>query len=316
MATLHKYQWVFRNKKDEDGVAVRNKAKFLPRDTVKKKRLSIRSNRFGQLRGYKDFLLLRFLNSLYYHMGFGIRSTDSFQKEQAPRAWYERFSTFLIENDFQRGLQVKQSTEEGIFINQSKYVHDILSKYKLSDESPMRIPIATRARLHVLPSGTFVECRLSRGMIVSESRGCKLDRKITSWSCQFLGGKLVSWSSKNQNCVSTFNVEAEYVVAATCCSQALWIRRQLRDYGYLINKIPILYDLKSVIAIFANPVQHSKIKYIDIRYRFLKHHVEEGNVEMYFVTSKIQLADLFTNSLDEKRFTFLVSKNEMPNPKH
>jgi hypothetical protein len=63
-------------------------------------------------------------------------------------------------------------------------------------------------------------------------------------------------------------------------------------------------------------VQHSKTKHIDIRYHFLKHHVEEGNVEMYFVSTEFQLADLFTKALDEKRFNFLVNKIGMLSPEH
>ncbi|KAI3758668.1 hypothetical protein L6452_06239 [Arctium lappa] len=149
--------------------------------------------------------------------------------------------------------------------------------------------------------------------IDSDYGGCKLDRKSTSGSCQFLGGKLVSWTSKKQNCVSTSTAEAEYVAAASCCSQVLWMRTQLRYYGFDIKKIPILCDSKSVIAISANPVQHSKTKHIDIRYHFLKHHVEHGTIEMYFVPTDYQLADLFTKALDEKRFTFLVGKIGMLN---
>ncbi|KAI3702115.1 hypothetical protein L6452_27815 [Arctium lappa] len=149
--------------------------------------------------------------------------------------------------------------------------------------------------------------------IDSDYGGYKLDRKSTSGSCQFLGGKLVSWTSKKQNCVSTSTAEAEYVVAASCCSQVLWMRTQLRDYGFDIEKIPILCDSKSAIAISVNPVQHSKTKHIDTRYHFLKHHVEHGTIEMYFVPTDYQLADLFTKALDEKRFTFLVGKIGMLN---
>ncbi|KAJ9538588.1 hypothetical protein OSB04_031321 [Centaurea solstitialis] len=142
----------------------------------------------------------------------------------------------------------------------------------------------------------------------SDYGGCQVDRKSTSGSCQFLRGKLVSWSSKKQNCVSTSTAKAEYVAAANCCSQALWMQTQLRDYGYTFNKIPILCNSESAIAISANLVQHSKTKHIDIRYHFPKHHVEEGNVEMYFVNTEFQLADLFTKALDEKRFNILVEK--------
>ena len=147
----------------------------------------------------------------------------------------------------------------------------------------------------------------------SDYGGCKLDRKSTSGSCQFLGGKLVSWCSKKQNCVSTSTAEAEYVAAASCCSQVLWMKTQLKDYGGAINRIPILCDSKIAIAISENPVQHSKTKHIDIRYHFLKHHVEQGTIELYFVNIDYQLADLFTKALDEKMFTFLVETIGMLN---
>ncbi|KAJ9546666.1 hypothetical protein OSB04_019209 [Centaurea solstitialis] len=94
----------------------------------------------------------------------------------------------------------------------------------------------------------------------------------------------------------------------------LGLQTQLRDFGYSLDKIPILCDSKSAIAISTNHVEHSKTNHIDIRYHFLKHHVEEGNVEMYFVTTKYQLADLFTKALDEKRFNFLVEKIGMAYP--
>ena len=76
----------------------------------------------------------------------------------------------------------------------------------------------------------------------SDYGGCKLDRKSTSGSCQFLGGKLVSWCSKKQNDVSTSTAEAEYVATASYCSHVLWMKIQLKDYGVDITKIPILCD--------------------------------------------------------------------------
>ncbi|KAJ9541114.1 hypothetical protein OSB04_027620 [Centaurea solstitialis] len=144
--------------------------------------------------------------------------------------------------------------------------------------------------------------------------GCQLDRKSTSGHVQFLGDKLVSWGSKKQHCVSTSTAEAEYVVAASCCSQVLWMRTQLRDYGYNFKHIPIYCDSKSAIAITCNPVQHTRTKHIDIRYHFIKDHVERGTIELYFVNTEYQLADLFTKPLDEKRFNFLISKLGMFDP--
>ncbi|KAI3771819.1 hypothetical protein L6452_02988 [Arctium lappa] len=147
----------------------------------------------------------------------------------------------------------------------------------------------------------------------ADHAGCKLDRKSTSGSCQFIGDKLVSWTSKKQNCVSTSTAEAEYVAAASCCSQVLWMMTRLRDFGYNYKRVPIYCDSKSAISIIANPIQHSKTKHIDVRYHFIKDHVEKGNIEMHFVQTDFQLADLFTKQLDEKRFQFLISKLGMLN---
>ncbi|KAI3715178.1 hypothetical protein L6452_22148 [Arctium lappa] len=88
---------------------------------------------------------------------------------------------------------------------------------------------------------------------------------------------------------------------------------QLRDFGYNYKRVPIYCDSKSAIAITANPVQQSKTKHIDVRYHFIKDHVEKGDIEMHFVQTDFQLDDLFTKSLDEKRFQFLISKLGMLN---
>ncbi|GJU99854.1 retrovirus-related pol polyprotein from transposon TNT 1-94 [Tanacetum coccineum] len=86
------------------------------------------------------------------------------------------------------------------------------------------------------------------------------------------------------------------------CAQVIWMRTQLLDYGFKYNRIPMYCDSKSAIAISCNPVQHSKTKHIDIRYHFIKEHVERGTVEIYFVGTEYQLADLFTKALPKERF--------------
>ncbi|KAJ9566632.1 hypothetical protein OSB04_002598 [Centaurea solstitialis] len=111
-----------------------------------------------------------------------------------------------------------------------------------------------------------------------------------------------------QHYVSTSTAKAKYVAASSCCSQVLWMRTPLRDYGYNFNHIPIYCDSKSAIAITCNLVQHTRTKHIDIRYHFIKDHVERGTIELYFVNTEYQLADLFTKPLDEKQFNFLISK--------
>ena len=151
------------------------------------------------------------------------------------------------------------------------------------------------------------------GYTDSDFAGCKIDRKSTSGSCQFLGQRLVSWFSKKQHSVSTLTAEAEYIVAGSCCAQILWMRNQLRDYGLMFEKIPIYCDNTSAIAISNNPVQHSMTKHIDIRYHFIREHVLKGTMELHFLPSEEQIADIFTKPLDEGTFTKLVCELGMLN---
>ncbi|GJY83231.1 retrovirus-related pol polyprotein from transposon TNT 1-94 [Tanacetum coccineum] len=142
----------------------------------------------------------------------------------------------------------------------------------------------------------------------ADHAGCKDDCKSTSRGLQFLGEKLVSWSSKKQDCTAMSTAEAEYVSLSACCAQVIWMRTQLLDYGYKYNRIPMSCDSKSAIAISCYPVHHSKTKHIDIRYHFIKEHVEKGTVELYFVRTEYQLADLFTKALPKERFEYLVHR--------
>ncbi|GKC96385.1 hypothetical protein Tco_1161827 [Tanacetum coccineum] len=109
----------------------------------------------------------------------------------------------------------------------------------------------------------------------------------------------MSWSSKKQDCTAMSTAEAEYVSLSACCAQVL-------DYGFKYNWILMYCDSKSAIAISCNPVQHSKTTHIDIRYHFIKEHVERGTVEIYFVGTEYQLVDLFTKVLPKERFEYLV----------
>ncbi|KAI3494744.1 hypothetical protein L1887_40442 [Cichorium endivia] len=136
--------------------------------------------------------------------------------------------------------------------------------------------------------------------------GCGLDRKSTSGGCQLLDGKLVSWQSRKQTCVSLSTAEAEYIAAASCTSQIIWIQNQLRDYGVSMKRIPLYCDSESAIRICLNPVQHSKTKHIALRYHFIKDHVEDGNIEIHFVRSNDELADIFTKSLPELAFNRIL----------
>nr|GEW06490.1 copia protein [Tanacetum cinerariifolium] len=308
---------------------------------------------------------------------------------QAPRAWYDELSTFLLHNHFFKGtidptlfirrfhddilvvqvyvddinfgsthpryiqlffdlmkshfkmsmmgeitfflgLQVNQSLR-GIFINQSKYVLEILNKYGMESCDSAGTPMEIKDKLNLDQNGTPVDATKYRStigalMYLTSSRpnidsgfeltgfsdadyaGCKDTFKSTSDGAQFLGEKLVSWSSKKQDYTTLSTAEAEYVSLSACCAQVLWMRTQLTDYGFHFNKIPIYCDSKSAMAISYNPVQHSRTKHIAVRYHFIKEHVEKHTIELYFVKTDYQLADLFTKALPADRFNYLVRR--------
>nr|GEY99678.1 retrovirus-related Pol polyprotein from transposon TNT 1-94 [Tanacetum cinerariifolium] len=137
---------------------------------------------------------------------------------------------------------------------------------------------------------------------------CVDTRKSTYGGIQFLGDKLVSWMSKKQDCTAMSSAEAEYLALSASCAQVMWMRTQLKDYGFNYNKIPLYCDSQSAIAISCNPVQHSRTKHIHTRYHFIKEQVKNGIIELYFVRTEYQLADMFTKALPEDRFKYLVRR--------
>ncbi|GJU88184.1 retrovirus-related pol polyprotein from transposon TNT 1-94 [Tanacetum coccineum] len=142
----------------------------------------------------------------------------------------------------------------------------------------------------------------------ADHAGCLDTRKSTSGGKQFLGEKLVSWMSKKQDCTAMSSTEAEYVALSASCAQVMWMRTQLKDYGFNYNKIPLYCDSQLDIAISCKPVQHSRTKHIHTRYHFIKKQVENDIIELYFVRTKYQLADMFTKALPEDRFKYLVTR--------
>jgi hypothetical protein len=113
---------------------------------------------------------------------------------------------------------------------------------------------------------------------------------------------LVSGSSKKQTSIALSTVEAQYVVVGQCCAQLLWMRQTIRNFGYNLSKVPLLCDNESAIRLADNPVEHNRTKHIDIRHHFLRDQQQRGDIDIYHISTKHQLVDIFTKPLDEKRF--------------
>ncbi|XP_042983398.1 uncharacterized protein LOC122312814, partial [Carya illinoinensis] len=270
----------------------------------------------------------------------------------------EEFEMSMMgELTFFLGLQIKQA-KSGTFINQSKYIKELLKKFGMENAKEIGTPMSPSTKLDKDESGKPVDSKIYRGMIGSllyltasrpdimfsvclcarfqsspkeshliavkrilrylsgtinlglwypkhtsfdlisytdaDYAGCKIDRKSTSGACHFLGHALVSWFSKKQNSVALSTAEAEYVAAGSCCAQVLYMKQQLEDFKLMYNHIPIKCDNTSAINLSKNPIQHSRTKHIEIRYHFLRDHVQKGDIMLEFTNTHDQLADIFT----------------------
>jgi hypothetical protein len=135
--------------------------------------------------------------------------------------------------------------------------------------------------------------------------GNAYDRKSTSGGCFYVGTNLVAWMSRKQASISLSTAEAEYIAARSCCTQLLWMKKLLCDYGFTQDTMVIHCDNTNAINISKNPVQHSQTKHIDIRHHFILNLVESREVALMFTPIENQLADILTKPLDGSRFEFL-----------
>nr|GEW23581.1 hypothetical protein [Tanacetum cinerariifolium] len=181
-----------------------------------------------------------------------------------------------------------------------KYAFESLKKYGMESSDPMDTPMVEKSKLDEDPQGKVVDPTHYHEMVGTliilqpdssialtayadvDHVGCQDTKQSTSGSMQLLGEMLVSWSSKRHKSVAISSMEAKYTALSGRCAQVLWMRSQLTDYGLEFNKIPMQSDNKK--------------------------QVENGVVELYFVNTECQLADISTQALGRERIEFLINK--------
>ncbi|GJV79871.1 putative ribonuclease H-like domain-containing protein [Tanacetum coccineum] len=254
-------KWVFRNKKYERGIVVRNKERLVAQGYTQE------GIDYDEMDVKSAFLYGTIEEEVYVCQPLGFEDPHFLDKvykvekasyglHQAPRAWCETLSTYLIENGFRRG-----TIDKSLFIKQDKgdnllvqvYVDDIIfgsTKISLYDEFEASTLIETNKALvkgeeaeavdvHLYrsmigslmyltafrPDITFAVCACARfkfdleAFSDSDYAGASLDKKSTTGGCQFLSKRLISWQCKKQTIVANSTTEAEYVAAANCCGQ-------------------------------------------------------------------------------------------------
>ncbi|GJX87040.1 retrovirus-related pol polyprotein from transposon TNT 1-94 [Tanacetum coccineum] len=307
-----KLKWLWKNKKDEDQTVIRNKARLVAKGYAQEEGIDFEESfapvaRLEAVRIFSDFRCLR--------------STQVFSN-LSDGQW-------KIENGIFNG----QLKEEGYVAQQKGSLIQIIRKKSLPSEESLSLMYLTSSRPDLVQAVCYcaryqarpiqkhlkevkrifkyLKGTINMGLWYPKDSGFKLTafsdadhagcidtRKSTSGGIQFLGDKLVSWMSKKQNCTAMSSAEAEYVALSASCAQVMWMRTQLKEIWLQLTTKSVLYcDSQSAIAISCNPVQHSRTKHIHTRYHFIKEQVENGIIELYFVRTEYQLADMFTKAL-------------------
>ncbi|GKC07108.1 retrovirus-related pol polyprotein from transposon TNT 1-94 [Tanacetum coccineum] len=221
------------------------------------------------------------------------------------------------------GLQIKQD-DKGISICQEQYTRNLLKKYEISDSSSVKTPMVPPNNLGPDLARKSVNETSYRGMIGSLMylTATRPDIQFSTVLCaryqsnpkesHLIAMKRIL-SAKKQQSVAMSSTKVEYVAAARCCASILWMKSQLSDYDIHYKMLSIFCDNTSAIAISNNPVLHSRTKDIDIRYHFIRDHILKGDIELHFIPTEYQLADIFTKPLDEPTFTRLKEELGMLN---
>ncbi|GJV69136.1 putative reverse transcriptase, RNA-dependent DNA polymerase [Tanacetum coccineum] len=370
-------KWVFRNKKDERGIIVRNKARLVAQGYTQEEGFDY-DEVFAPVARIEAIMLFlayaSFMAFIVYQMDVNsafLYSTIEeevyvcqplgFEDSQFPEKVYKIPDKFYGELTFFLGLQVQQK-KDGIFISQDKYVAGILKKFDFATVKTASTTMEPNKALIKDEEADSVDVPLYRSMIGSlmyltayrpditfvvyacamfqvtpktshlhavkrifrylkgkpklglwyprdspfdleafsdsDYARASLDMKSTTGGCQFLGKRLILWQCKKQTIVVNSTIKAEYVAAANCRGQVLWVQNQMLDYGFNFMNTKIYIDNESTICIVKNPVFHSKTKHIEIRHHFIRDSYEKKLIQVIKIHTDHNVADLLTKAFD------------------
>ncbi|KAH9687883.1 Integrase catalytic domain-containing protein [Citrus sinensis] len=234
-------------------------------------------------------------------------------------------------NKYKASIEVTRN-EKTLVLSQTKYLKELLIKFDLKNCNGLDTPLATTEKLskyvgekcadstqyrraigglqYVVLTRPKIAYAVNKLTYSDADWGSDPDdRRSTSGYCIYLGDNLISWSSKKQTVVSKSSAESEYRAMALASAEITWICSLLKELGVRLNCTPMLLtDSTSAAAIATNPVLHSKTKHIEINIHFFRDKVEKKEIEITFVSSSDQTADVLTKPLTYSKFSFFRNK--------
>ncbi|CAL2236821.1 unnamed protein product [Prunus armeniaca] len=255
-------KWIFQNKTDEKGQIMRNKARLVAQCYTQIEgldfdetfapvaRLESEKVHVEQPAGFQDHI---YPNHVY------LLKKALYGLKQAPRVWYD----LTVHSSSSKRVE---QFNGGMFISQTKYAKNLVSKFGLESAKPIRNLMSTSTKIskdsygkskarhhfqcfqsdpresHLLAMNRIL--RYASGYSDADWAGNIDDRKSTIVGCFYIGYNLVSWFSKKQNCVSLSTAEAKYIIVGSYCTQLLWMKQMLNDYGIRSTSWPCIRMLR------------------------------------------------------------------------
>jgi hypothetical protein len=135
------------------------------------------------------------------------------------------------------------------------------------------------------------------------------DRRSTTSFGVFFGSCLISWCAKKQPVVSRSSTEAEYRALAKLTTELYWLHMLFKELHVSLTTVPKIWcDNLGALALASNPVYHARTKHIEVDYHFIHEKVLNKDISVHYLSTHIQLADIFTKGLSSSCFLFLRDK--------
>lgn len=134
----------------------------------------------------------------------------------------------------------------------------------------------------------------------------KETRKSNSGYIFMLNGGTISWKCQKQSCIALSSTEAEYVALSETCREMIWLKKILRDFG-IRNKQPTILntDNQSAMKLTWSENFSDKTKHIDLKHHYAKLMHQEGKINLQYVPTEHNIADLLTKPLEGIRIKYL-----------
>lgn len=142
------------------------------------------------------------------------------------------------------------------------------------------------------------------GFTNSDWANCLDTRRSIGGHAYSLGSGVISWQARKQKTVAASSCKAEYVAAFEASKEAIWLRTLLDGIGYSpTTPTTILCDNNAAISLSEDPLLHDRVKHINIKYHFMREHVQSGELALSYINTQDNIANIFTKALEPKKFS-------------